>query len=89
MVWDAVIKQEGGVLSLAPFREVISTSFSSCPDSVLEQVRFGDVLPTIKQATDKLTEEALSRAGGNLSIAADLLGISRQALAKRLKRTDG
>lgn len=47
---------------------------------------FPDQLPTIKEATQQLVEEALKRSGGNQSIAAGMLGISQQALSKRLKK---
>jgi len=45
-------------------------------------------LPTIKQATESLIEEALSRSEGNQSMAAGMLGISHQALNKRLRHRD-
>mgnify|MGYP000560234664 CR=1 FL=1 len=44
-----------------------------------------ETLPSIKQATRMLIEEAMERANNNQSIAASLLGISQQALSKRLK----
>ncbi|WP_419176928.1 sigma-54-dependent transcriptional regulator [Desulfosediminicola sp.] len=44
-----------------------------------------ETLPSIKQATKMLIEEAMERADNNQSIAASLLGISQQALSKRLK----
>jgi DNA-binding NtrC family response regulator len=46
-------------------------------------------LPTIRQAIEALVKEALSRTGGHQAEAAHLLGISPQALSKRLKRTPG
>ena len=46
----------------------------------------GPDLPTIKQAADLLVEEAMNRADGNQSIAAGMLGITQQALSKRLKK---
>ena len=48
-------------------------------------VTFGDHLPTIKAATRLLIETALERADNNQSAAAAMLGISQQALSKRLK----
>lgn len=42
--------------------------------------------PTLKEADDFLVAEALRRARGNQGIAASMLGISRQALNKRLSR---
>ena len=41
---------------------------------------------TVRQVERTLIEEALRRSEGNQSIAARLLGISRQALNKRLIR---
>jgi len=48
-------------------------------------VIFGEKLPTIKQATRMLATEAMKRANGNQTLAANMLGISRQALSKRIK----
>lgn len=50
-------------------------------------VFFSERLPTLKQAEQNLIDEALKRAKGNQSIAARSLGITRQALNKRLKKT--
>lgn len=47
---------------------------------------FPEKLPTLKEAEDLLIREALQRAEGNQSIAALCLGISRQALNKRLRK---
>lgn len=44
------------------------------------------VLPTLRQASRALVEEALARSGGNQRQAARLLGITPQALNERLKR---
>jgi DNA-binding NtrC family response regulator len=46
----------------------------------------GGVLPTIREVVDRLVQTALDRAGGNQALAARYLGISRQALHKRLKK---
>ena len=48
-------------------------------------IGFGESLPTIQQTVRLLVQEALSRSGGNQTAAARLLGISQQALSKRLK----
>jgi DNA-binding NtrC family response regulator len=42
-------------------------------------------LPTLKEAASMLIDEALRRTGGNQSRAAELLGITHQALSRRLK----
>ena len=43
-------------------------------------------MPTFKQAEDFLVRRALEQAKGNQGIAASLLGVTRQALNKRLLR---
>ena len=45
-------------------------------------------LPTLKDAEERLIAEALKRAGGNQSIAAGILGVTRQALNRRLRRKE-
>ena len=52
------------------------------------QVSFSDQLPTLKQIEQMLVDEAMKRSNGNQSIAALSLGISRQALNKRLKKAE-
>ena len=49
-------------------------------------VAFGARLPALKALTASLIEEALLRANGSQAAAAQFLGISRQALNKRLRR---
>lgn len=45
-----------------------------------------DPLPTLEQASEMLVTLALNKSDGNQSKAARMLGISRQALNKRIKR---
>ena len=42
--------------------------------------------PTLKDAEEALIAAALRHADGNQGVAAGLLGVSRQALNKRLRR---
>lgn len=42
--------------------------------------------PTLKEVQQYLVNEALKRSGGNQGVAASLLGITRQALNKRLNK---
>jgi DNA-binding NtrC family response regulator len=96
IIFDAVSRHKSGVLSLEVFRAHIAKhqrrEKGLVPDLVAPEeagsrtVSFGENLPTIKQATDLLVAEALKRSGGNQSIAAGLLGISQQALSKRLQK---
>jgi DNA-binding NtrC family response regulator len=56
------------------------------PASTLLTRLFPEHLPTLKEAEHYLIEEALRHADGNQGIASNLLGITRQALNKRLIR---
>ncbi len=56
------------------------------PDRRSASWQYPDPLPTLEQAGDMLVEQALRTTNGNQSKAAAMLGISRQALNKRLKK---
>jgi DNA-binding NtrC family response regulator len=87
MVFHAVSVSRSTVLPLRPFRELIGRHGDMpAPRESSTSFSFGDRLPTIKQITEMLIDEAMNRSGGNQSIAAGLLGISHQALNQRLKR---
>jgi DNA-binding NtrC family response regulator len=90
MVFDAVAQHKNGTLSMGIFREHMARSRSTSEsnqhtDTTGLPFRYADPLPSIKQATTMLIDEAMRRAGNNQSIAASMLGISQQALSKRLK----
>jgi len=93
MVFDAVARHQGTVLSLQSFRDVMALPPGIEPtrgeddeaDSSGTWLR-SEQLPTLQQAEELLIAEALRRSGGNQGVAAGLLGISRQALNKRLSR---
>lgn len=95
MVFDAVARHKTGILSMDSFRENVGqVSLSPPPGS---QVRVQDKnfitatfnkFPTLKEAESYLISEALKLAHGNQGIAASLLGITRQALNKRLNRNN-
>jgi DNA-binding NtrC family response regulator len=89
MVVDAVTHHSGGILSMTRFKEHMHflTPAQEPASRPGAGVTFGEVLPTMKENTELLIEEALRRAEGNQAIAAEMLGISRQALNKRLKQT--
>ena len=90
MIFNAVSRQKEKMLSLKPFREAMSRENLDLPEhSTVSRVNFPERLPTIKELTENLIEEALLRARGNQAIAAGLLGISPQALSKRLNRKQG
>lgn len=92
IVYDAVARCSSPFLSLEVFKDMID--ISNVIDKELKseivkfyiQMRFPDKLPTIKEIEDLLINEALRRAKGNQGIAASMLGITRQALNKRLQK---
>lgn len=91
MVFDAVAQNNSPTLPLSTFRASISRGRQTERKLEVEQsnsgmpLQFADPLPTIKQATRMLIEEAMRRSGNNQSTAAIMLGISQQALSKRLR----
>jgi DNA-binding NtrC family response regulator len=89
MVVDAVTHHGGGILSMARFKEHIQrfVPVAEVAQRPSAGVSFGEVLPTLKENTEMLVEEALRRSDGNQAIAAEMLGISRQALNKRLRQS--
>ncbi len=84
LVRDALARTTTDELSASPFLERTGKSLAGqavAPASLA----FPDRLPTLDQAAELLIAEALHRARGNQSAAARFLGISHQALSKRLK----
>jgi DNA-binding NtrC family response regulator len=95
MVYDAVSRHQGKVLSLEAFKEHIRPgenrnhkSPEQCLEDAMSLFAACGRLPTLAQAGELLVTEALRRAGGNITQAAGLLGVTRQALSKRLRRGD-
>jgi DNA-binding NtrC family response regulator len=95
IIFDAVSKHVSGKLSMEVFKSYISTEQSaveSGPKGVspaeTSLMSFSEKLPTLKQAEQLLITEAMKRAAGNQAIAAMHLGISRQALNRRLRQAD-
>jgi DNA-binding NtrC family response regulator len=92
MILDAVSSHKSGKLSLEVFKSYIrqkhpAFDVDSKPLPMGEDllISFSDQLPTLKQTERSLISEAMKRAKGNQAIAAQMLGITRQALNKRLK----
>jgi DNA-binding NtrC family response regulator len=92
MVYDAVSRHRGGVLSMDSFRERIQNNSSyenpkeNGMDKSSDTFYFPEQLPTIKEIEQALVDEALKRAKSNQTIAAQMLGLTRSALNKRLNR---
>jgi DNA-binding NtrC family response regulator len=94
MILDAVSSHKSGKLSMDVFKSYIrqrQPSFDIDSRQSLEGenmlISFPEQLPTLKNTEQLLISEAMKRANGNQAIAAQLLGITRQALNKRLKLT--
>jgi DNA-binding NtrC family response regulator len=95
MILDAVSSHKSGKLSMdvsksyiyrkQPSLDINSKQFLQGKNM---PVSFSEQLPTLKRTEQLLISEAIKRASGNQAIAAQMLGISRQALNKRLKRGD-
>ena len=93
MIYDAVSGHRSGKLSLDVFKVHLRKNHTA-PGGHGETFRpaenallsFCDRLPTLKEGERLLVSEALRRAKGNQAVAALTLGISRQALNKRLKQ---
>ncbi len=90
LVYAAMSRFQGGMLSMRVFADMIGIAAETIgpAEGIEPDISFGPVLPTLARAGDALVEEALRRAEGNPGIAAGLLGITRQALTKRLKRRE-
>ncbi len=89
MVFEAVNEHMLGPLPLAPFRTAIASREkpSALPPTFGDSaaIVFPNPLPSASELTEMLFDEALRRAEGNQSVAARLLGVSPQAVSKRLK----
>jgi DNA-binding NtrC family response regulator len=93
MVHDAMFRHLGRMLGLDSFKKTIAErrtelSIPPLPDAGAADAPglFGGGMPTLKQAEYSLVQRALVMAKDNQGIAASLLGITRQALNKRLTR---
>ncbi len=86
MVFEAVTQHNHGVLSFEPFRARISATSTAEPNAAPLVQFTGSRLPTLEEVQELLISEAHRRASGNQGVMADLLGISRTAINKRLRR---
>lgn len=94
MINNAVSTHKSGPLPISTFKKRIRATGllnpsqhnnpSSTPAEDGEPITFGNNLPTLKEAQKKLILEALRRSNRKIALAADLLGITRQALSKRM-----
>lgn len=95
MVYDCLSHSSSGKISIQYFHDKLeynpitvdnlsaNQESSSTSDDLIS---FSSQLPTLKECSNMLIQEALSRTEGNLSQAASILGITRQALGQRLNK---
>jgi DNA-binding NtrC family response regulator len=89
MVFDAVARHQGGSLPPSSFLKAISKASQISSHAAAGDHRPcapGGRFPTLKEMENRLIEEALQLSHGNQGAAANLLGLTRQALNKRLSR---
>lgn len=97
LIFDAVSIHKQGTLSMSIFREYIGKERKSgrnigekdadsgtkfTPFTILQN----GIFPTLKATEQLLIEEAMKRADHNQTTAAEMLGLTRSALNKRLNR---
>ncbi len=93
MVFDSLSRHDRGVIGMENFKKHIKVHRSAEEDSFSEPDISGltlfsslTTLPSLKNSGNLLIQEALRRSNGNQSLAAEMLGITRQALNWRLKK---
>jgi DNA-binding NtrC family response regulator len=85
LLFDAVSRTATETLNTDSLQALLGEEPLDQPStSTGSSIQFPETLPTIKEATEALIREALSRTDGNQARAARLLGITPQALSKRL-----
>lgn len=101
VLFDAVSRNTTDTLSLRYLKERLQelrgeSSVAASPSNgestkgerQREKIAFSNVLPTADEAEGLLVREALRRTNGNKSQAADLMGLSRATVIKRMKEND-
>jgi DNA-binding NtrC family response regulator len=94
MVFNALSLHQSHKLSLQSFRDAIAkeqdaVTISSSPEQpvpTIKVVSFPQQMPTLEELGQQAVREAMRRAKDNQTLAASLLGITRQALSKRLQK---
>jgi two-component system, NtrC family, nitrogen regulation response regulator GlnG len=83
LIVDAVSRARGPRLRVTDF-DLPSGAAGEAP-STAPVVSFGPLLPTLRQVTEMLVDAALERSGGNQSVAARLIGVTPQAVSRRIR----
>ena len=86
---NPLARQNGTSLGVDTVKIILERSAENQEKEVEDdsiQVFFGSSLPSMTEVRYQLIREALARADGNISLAAKLIGITRQSLSQYLKR---
>jgi DNA-binding NtrC family response regulator len=90
MVFDAVSQHQGKVLSMDTFKKAMGLDPAVAPPVAAVETSSADLLadleelPTIREMEEMLIAEAVKRTKGNQSLAARVLGITRQTLSSKM-----
>jgi transcriptional regulator with PAS, ATPase and Fis domain len=91
MVIDAVSRNEAPMLGYSTFKEHIGKTrdMSFAADGMVQaecnDIYYTGEFPTLKRVEDFFIAQAMEKARGNQSIAAELLGVSPSTLSRRFK----
>ena len=97
IIFDALSHHKEKMLSMESFKKYFQSQATTTDNSIdntppeeeaKTPFRVLEQLPTLKESSNLLIQEALHRSGGNQAIAADMLGVTRQALNWRLKKSE-
>ncbi|HIJ84804.1 MAG: sigma-54-dependent transcriptional response regulator [Magnetococcales bacterium] len=88
MLHDALARHESGTLTLTSLKGATGHRATINPFEAPPQMTFHGRLPTIQEAEEFLITSALERTHGNKSLAASLLGITRQTLNNKLRKQE-
>jgi DNA-binding NtrC family response regulator len=91
MIFNALSRHSSGMLSLDFFKEKCGRPASiSITDSTtshcVQEFNFSQQLPTLEELEQALINEALKRSSGNKTLAAHMIGLTRQTLNNWLKK---
>jgi DNA-binding NtrC family response regulator len=91
MIFDAVSQHTAGILSLESFKKKIgdmnNRKLSTDEEkTIFETISFPNPLPTLDTVERALIDESLKRANNNKSLAAHMIGLTRQTLNNWLRK---
>lgn len=91
MIFNAVSRHNSGILSLDTFkvkcgRSLLSITTESDASLPAPGFNFAPQLPTLDELQQALIDEALKRASGNKTLAAQMIGLTRQTLNNWIKK---